>query len=57
MGDDPLYHDDRARARLISDPRLATAFKRVHWLKIASGLIALAIIAAIWIAWRSSGMQ
>jgi hypothetical protein len=29
----------------------------VHWVKIASGLIALAIIAAIWIAWRLHGMQ
>jgi hypothetical protein len=57
MGDDPLYHDDRARARLITDPGLATAFKRVHWLKIASGLTALCIIAAIWIAWRSQGMH
>ena len=57
MGDDPLYHDDRARERLIADPRLATVLKRVHWLKIASGLIAFAIIAAIWIAWRLHGMQ
>jgi hypothetical protein len=52
MGDDPLYHDDHARERLIADPRLAPAFKRVHWLKIASGLIALGIIATIWILWR-----
>jgi hypothetical protein len=57
MGDDPLYHDDRARARLIADPRLATVFKRMHWLKIASGLIVLAIIAAIWIVWRSHAMK
>jgi hypothetical protein len=57
MGDDPLYHDDRARGRLIADPRLATVLKRVHWLKIASGLVALGIIAAIWIAWRSHGMH
>ena len=57
MGDDPLYHDDHARERLIADPRLATAFKRVHSLKIASGFIALGIIAAIWIVWRWGGMH
>jgi hypothetical protein len=57
MGDDPLYHDDDTRERLIADPRLATAFKRVHSLKIASGFIALGIIAAIWIVWRWHGMH
>jgi hypothetical protein len=57
MGDDPLYHDDDARERLIADPRLATVLKRLHWLKIASGFIALGIIAAIWIVWRWGGMH
>ena len=57
MGDDPLYHDHDARARLIADPRLATALKRVRSLKIASGSIALGIIAAIWIVWRWHGMH
>ena len=57
MGDDPLYHDDHARERLIADPPLATVLKRLHWLKIASGFIALGIIAAIWIVWRWHGMR
>jgi hypothetical protein len=52
---DPLYHDDRGRKRLIADPQLAPALMRVQRLKIASGLIALAIVAAIWIVWRWSG--
>ena len=42
---------------MIADPRLATVLKRLHWLKIATGLIALAIIAAIWIVWRWGGMH
>jgi hypothetical protein len=57
MSDDPLYPDDRRRERLIADPYLATLLKRVHRLKIASGLIALALIAAIWIVWRWSPMH
>ena len=56
MGDDPLYHDDRRRERLIDDLSLATALKRVYGLKVASGVIALAIIAAIWIVWRGYAM-
>ena len=51
MGD-PLYRDDRGRERLFADPRVRPAFLRVQWLKIASGLVALAAIAAIWIVWR-----
>jgi len=57
MGDDPLYPDDRRRGRLIADPRLVTPLNRVHRLKIASGFIALVLIAAIWIVWRWSAMH
>jgi len=57
MGDDPLYPDDRRRERLIADPRLATPLNRVHRIKIASGFIALVLIAAIWIVWRWSAMH
>ncbi len=53
MGD-PLYHGDGGRERLIADPDAAPALRRVQWLKLASGLAALAIIAAIWIVWRWS---
>jgi hypothetical protein len=51
MGD-PLYHDDAGRKRLLADPRVVAVLTWVQWLKIASGLVALAIIAAIWIVWR-----
>ena len=54
---DPLYHDDAQRERLLADPALAPTFMRVHRLKIASGLVALAIIAAIWIVWRWYGLS
>ena len=54
MGD-PLYRDDRGRERLFADPRVRPALLRVQWLKIASGLVALGIIAAIWIVWRWQG--
>jgi hypothetical protein len=56
MGD-PLYHDDDRRERLIADPRLAPALMRVQWLKIASGIVALGLIAAILIVWRWHGMN
>jgi hypothetical protein len=51
MGD-PLYRGDDGKDRLFSDPRVRPVLLRVQWLKIASGLIALGIIAAIWIVWR-----
>jgi hypothetical protein len=54
MGD-PLYRDDRGRERLFADPRVRPARLSVHWLKIASGLVALEIIAAIWMVWRWQG--
>ena len=41
--------------RLAADKRAMAAVRRMHWLKLASGLIALALIAAIWIVWRWSG--
>ena len=52
---DPLNHDDKRRERLIADPQMAQALMRVQRLKIASGVIALGIIAAILIVWRWSG--
>ena len=52
---DPLYQDDRYVARIAADKRAMAAVRRMHWLKFASGLIALGLIAAIWIVWRASG--
>ena len=52
---DPLYHNDRRQRRLLADPRVVALLARVQWLKLATGLIALAIIAAIWIVWRWRG--
>jgi hypothetical protein len=49
---DPLYHDEAGQKRLLADPKIVALLTRVQWLKLASGLIALAIIAAIWIVWR-----
>jgi hypothetical protein len=54
MGD-PLYHDDEGRRRLLSDPGVGPVVRRVHRLKVVSGLVALALIAAIWIVWRWQG--
>jgi len=54
MGD-PLYHDQSGEKRLIADTRVAAILMRVQWLKLASGLVALALIAAVWIVWRWPG--
>ena len=52
---DPLYHGDEHIKQFAADKRTMAAIRRMHWLKLASGLIALALIAAIWIVWRWSG--
>ena len=51
MGD-PLYRDHDGQERLLSDPRVRPVLRRVQWLKLASGLIALGLIAAILMVWR-----
>jgi hypothetical protein len=47
---DPLYHDDRALKP--PDDRTLAAITRMQWLKVASGVLALALIGAIWLVWR-----
>jgi hypothetical protein len=47
---DPLYHQERAPKGL--DDRAVAAILRMQRLKLASGAIALVLIAAIWIVWR-----
>ena len=49
---DPLYHRQDDEKRLAGDPGAMAAFRRMQWLKLATGLLALGVIAAIWIVWR-----
>jgi hypothetical protein len=51
MSDPFFQHDDR---RLLADRRMARILLAVQWLKIATGLVALALVAAIWAVWRWS---
>ena len=48
---DPLFRDDTRHDRRPEDDSVAAAVMRLQWLKIASSLIALALIVAIWIVW------
>jgi hypothetical protein len=49
---DPLHHDESALDRLTADARLTPHLRRLQWLKLAAGLAALGLIAAIWLVWR-----
>jgi hypothetical protein len=49
---DPLRHDPAGYRRMMRDPRAAAALQRMHWLKLATGLLALGLIAAIGLMWR-----
>jgi hypothetical protein len=49
---DPWYRNEEPLDRLAADDRVAPVIMRLQWLKLASGLIALALVAAIWIVWR-----
>ena len=48
MMSDPLYHRPEPR-RLPADPGFAAALSRRAWLKLAAGVLALALIGAIWL--------
>ena len=52
MAGDPLYHGVRRSADLGRDEAFARQIARLHRLKVATGVIALAIVAAIWLVWR-----
>jgi hypothetical protein len=54
---DPLYPDDARLDRLVADKSVAPTVRCLRWLKLASGLIALGLVAAIWIVWRWAGMN
>jgi hypothetical protein len=49
---DPLYHDEAGEARLAADPPIRALLTRLQWLKLATGLAALALLGAIWLVWR-----
>ncbi len=54
MGRDPLFKQSEAETeRLAADKQAMTYATWVMLLKFATGLIALALIAAIWIVWRA----
>jgi hypothetical protein len=52
MMKDPFFHNERALNRLGQDKNIMAMAARLQWLKLASGLFALGLIAAIWIVWR-----
>ena len=54
---DPLYQDDNDERRPAADKDALAALWRVHRLKLATGLIALGLIVAIWIVWRWPGLN
>jgi hypothetical protein len=49
---DPLHHDEATDERLAADPPIRALLMRVQWLKLATGGLALGLIAAIWLVWR-----
>lgn len=51
---DPFAHDATKRrdARLAADASVRPLAVRLSWLRIATGGLALVLIAAIWIVWR-----
>jgi hypothetical protein len=52
MAKDPLYHDERQFERMAGDPQIMQRILRLQWVKFATGLVALALIIAIWLNWR-----
>ena len=49
---DPLDHDEGRFRRMAADAQIVAAAKRMQWLKLATGLLALGIIGAILLTWR-----
>jgi hypothetical protein len=52
VGRDPLFHDDKPVERAAGDPNTRSRLVRMQWLKLVSGGLALALLAAIWLVWR-----
>ena len=53
MSKDPLYQDQQQDENMANDPQIMAKFSLLQWAKFATGLLALALIGAIWIVWRS----
>jgi hypothetical protein len=54
MGKDPLFQQsEQETERLVADKRVMTFAAVVMFLKMLTGFLALALIAAIWIVWRA----
>lgn len=54
MGKDPLFQqDEAANERLAADKKVMTFATVVLFLKLLTGFLALALIAAIWLVWRA----
>jgi hypothetical protein len=54
MGKDPLFQQSEEETeRLAADKKVMTFAGVVMLLKLLTGLLALALIAAIWIVWRA----
>jgi len=51
MGD-PLFHDEERYRQMAADPQIIAKASRLQWIKLTTGLAALALIAAIWLTWR-----
>ena len=52
MAKDPLYDDERQVRRMMADPQIVDRMLRLQRPKLVTGLIALAMIVAIWLTWR-----
>jgi hypothetical protein len=53
MSKDPLYQDQQQDENMANDPQIMAKFSFLQWAKFATGLLALVLIGAIWIVWRS----
>ena len=54
MGKDPLFRQSEEETeRLASDKRVMTFATVILFLKMLTGFLALALIAAIWLVWRA----
>ncbi len=52
MSKDPLYQDQQQYERMANDPQIMAKVSLLQWAKLATGLVALALIGAIWLVWR-----
>lgn len=50
---DPLYTETEEQTERLAADKAAMAFaRRIIWLKMATGALALSLIVAIWLVWR-----